>query len=167
MMKIRIPLGVILVSIVLILVIAYSSCSNCQKYVPFSSEMWSNVGKYREGMSVMKPLSYTTYPANANVAGSSMDAYNVANTTTSQGAGPVTSSGGVRLWGFGSDLYSGTDNDKSLDLFGTTPGSSQCFDRSFGLTKSTGPLCTTDAQYRLMTTRGGNATGVSAQIGGR
>jgi hypothetical protein len=83
-----------------------------------------------------------------------------------QGSGQV-SPPGVRVWGFGSNLYSGTDHDRPVDMFGPTPGSIQCFDRSFGLAKSTGPLCTTDNQYRLMTTRGGNAAGVNAQIGGR
>jgi hypothetical protein len=156
-MKIRIPVGVILVAVVLVLVIGFSSCSNCQKYVPYSSNVWSNTSsKFHEGFS--------TYPNHASV--DTLDAQHVANTVTSQGSGLITPSG-VRLWGFGSNLYSGSDNDKPVDMFGPTPGSIQCFNRSFGLSKSTGPLCTTDDQYRLMTTRGGNAAGVNAQIGGR
>jgi hypothetical protein len=158
-MKIRIPFGVIFVAVILILVIAFSSCSDCQKYVPYSSDVWAETSKYREGMT-SKPLSYSSYPNHRSVEGT-MDAVNVANTTTSQGAGPVTSPG-VRLWGFGSNLYSGTDNDAPVDMFGSTPGSTSCgFDKSFGMSKSAGPLCTTDAQYRLMTTRGGNAGSVN------
>jgi len=155
--KIRIPMGVILVAVILMLVIGFSSCSNCQKYVPYSSS--SETSKYHEGM-----MTYSTYPNHASV--DTLDAQNVANTVSNQGSGQVNPPG-VRVWGFGSNLYSGTDHDKPVDMFGPTPGSIQCFNRSFGLAKSTGPLCTTDDQYRLMTTRGGNAGGVNAQIGGR
>lgn len=163
--KIRIPLGVIFVAAILILVIGFSSCSNCQKYVPYSSSVWSNTSKYQEGMtSASKPLTYSTYPNHASV--DTLDAQNVANTVSNQGSGQVIPPG-VRVWGFGSNLFSGTDNDKPVDMFGPTPGSLQCFNRSFGLAKSTGPLCTNDEQYKLMTTRGGNAAGVNAQIGGR
>ena len=153
-MKIRIPIGVIVVALVLLLVIGFSSCSNCKKFVPYSPSVWSPEGKFREGMT-NRSVSYSTYPDNNPVAGT-MDALHVNNTVTTQGAGPANAQG-VRLHGFGSNLFSGSDHDQPVDSFGTDPGSLQCFDRSFGLSKSTGPLCVTDAQYRLLTTRGGNA----------
>lgn len=160
-MKLRIPVGVIVVAVVLFLVIAFSSCSNCQKFVPYAeNNLWSSTSSYHEGMtSYQKPIQYSTYPNNTSV--DVLDALNVANTTTAQGSGAVQSPG-VRLWGFGSNLYSGTDNDKPIDIFGPTPGSTQCVNRSFGLSKSTGPMCITDEQYKLLTTRGGSASSVSA-----
>ena len=161
----KIPLGVIFVAVVLFLVIAFSSCSNCQKYVPYSSNVWSETSSYREGMAQRPPLQYSSYPSHQSLP-ESMNALNVNNSTATQGAGAVQNPG-VRLWGFGSGLYSSTENDKPIDIFGSTPGSLQCFNRSFGLSKSTGPLCTTQEQYDLLTTRGRGAAGVNAQIGGR
>jgi hypothetical protein len=152
----KIPLGVVLVAAVLLAVIAFSSCSHCKKFQPYSPSVWSDVGKF-EGMSDMKATSYSSYPENAVVAGSVLDAFNVANTQTNQGAGPAAD--GVRLWGFGSSLFSSPDNNRSIDMYGPTAGSTTCFGRSFGLSKSTGPLCVNQEQYRLMTTRGQNATG--------
>ena len=155
-MKIRIPVGVILVTIILVLVIGFSSCSNCQKFVPYSPNA-TGASKYQEGMSTIKPLTYSTYPDHVSV--DVLDALHATNTVTAQGSGAVTPPG-VRLWGFGSNLYSGADNETHIDIFGSTPGSIQCFNKtSFGLSKSTGPLCTTGEQYALMTSRGGNATG--------
>lgn len=155
-MKLRIPVGVIVVAAVLLLVIAFSSCSNCQKFVPYSANsVWSTTGTYHEGMATnQKPIAYSSYPTHTSV--DVMDALNVENTTSAQGSGAVQPPG-VRLWGFGSNLFSSSDNDKSIDIFGPTPGATQCFNRSFGLTKSTGPLCITDEQYNLLTTRGGGA----------
>jgi hypothetical protein len=154
-MKIRIPIGVILVAIVLFLVIAFSSCSNCQKFVPYSASVWGeNSAKFREGMTTHIPLTYSSYPENKSI--DKFDAININNLVENQGSGPVTPPG-VRVWGFGSNLFSGTDNDRPVDMFGPTPGSIQCFERSFGLSKSTGPLCTTNEQYKLLTSRGGNA----------
>lgn len=150
----KIPLGVIFVAIVLLLVIAFSSCSDCKKFHPYSPSVWSDKATYSEGMTA----SYSTYPGHAVATGSAMDALHVANTTMAQGAGNVSPSG-VRLWGFGSALFSGPDNNPSIDMYGSTPGSKTCFGRSFGLSKSTGPLCLNQDQYRLMTTRGQNATG--------
>lgn len=158
-MKLRIPVGVIVVAAVLLLVIAFSSCSNCQKFVPYSeNNPWSSTSSYHEGMTTHKPIQYSTYPDNTSV--DVLDALHVSNSTTAQGSGAVQGSG-VRLWGFGSNLYSSADNEKPIDIFGPTPGSVQCINRSFGLAKSTGPLCITDEQYKLLTTRGGSATGVS------
>lgn len=156
-MKIRIPIGVIVVSIVLLLVIGFSSCSNCKKFVPYSPSVWSSESRFREGMTGggANPVSYSTYPDNQSVSGT-MDTHHVNNTVTTQGAGAANPPG-VRLHGFGSALFSGSDNDQSIDSFGPDPGSLQCFDRSFGLSKSTGPLCVTDKQYQMLTTRGGNA----------
>jgi len=152
-MKLRIPVGFIVVVAVLLLVIAFSSCSDCQKFVPYAeNNLWSSTSSYQEGMTSLKPIQYSTYPNNASV--DVLDALHVNNATTAQGSGAVQSPG-VRLWGFGSNLYSGTDNDnKPIDIFGPTPGSPQCVNRSFGLSKSTGPLCITDEQFNLLTTRG-------------
>jgi hypothetical protein len=158
-MKIRVPIGVIIVAVVLFLVIGFSSCSNCQKFVPYGAG--NQYSSFQEGFG---PMMYSSYPNNQSI--DTKDAYNVQNSTTNQGSGPVQPPG-VRLHGFGANLYSGTDNDQPVDMFGSTPGSIQCFDKSFGLAKSTGPLCTTSDQFRLLTTRGGNASGVNAQIGGR
>lgn len=47
------------------------------------------------------------------------------------------------------------------NIGGNTNGSSQCMNRSSGLSNDKGPLCLSDAQIQLLKTRGGNSSGNS------
>jgi len=52
-----------------------------------------------------------------------------------------------------------------LDRYGSTPSGPQCFGRSSGYSKSLGPLCLSQEDARLLSTRGGNITGTDSTIG--
>ena len=149
---------VLTVAVMLLLVIGFSSCSNCQKFVPYSPSDVLHTKFTKEGFS---GIPYSSYPENTSVD----EAIAASNSFTSNSLNASSSLSPVRLWGF-SGLYSSPDNDKPIDMFGPTPGSLQCFNRSFGLAKSTGPLCVNQEQYALLTTRGGNQSGIPAQVGG-
>jgi hypothetical protein len=67
--------------------------------------------------------------------------------------------------GLGTSDYN--NNAFILDQFSSAIGSAECAGKSSGLSNSKGPLCLSDDQKRLLQTRGGNATGMDSQIGGR
>ena len=67
--------------------------------------------------------------------------------------------------GLGTSDYN--NNMFILDQFSSAVGSAECAGKSSGLSNSKGPLCLSDDQKRLLQTRGGNATGMDSQIGGR
>jgi len=52
---------------------------------------------------------------------------------------------------------------KPIDTFSQAVGGLEC--KSYGYTNSKGPLCLDASQIKLLSTRGGNATGVDSQIG--
>jgi hypothetical protein len=56
-------------------------------------------------------------------------------------------------------------NYQPLDRFGSTPSGPQCFGRSSGYSKSLGPLCLSQEDARLLSTRGGNISGNDSTIG--
>jgi hypothetical protein len=53
--------------------------------------------------------------------------------------------------------------EQMLDKFANTDASANCM--GSGLTNSKGSLCLSNEQKQLLSTRGGNATGLDAQIG--
>jgi hypothetical protein len=55
--------------------------------------------------------------------------------------------------------------DKQIDVLANTPGKLTCNGEGSGLSNSMGSLCFTPEQKQLLTTRGGNATGTSTEIG--
>ncbi len=52
-----------------------------------------------------------------------------------------------------------------LDRFGSSSSGSQCFGKSSGYSNSLGPLCLSQEDARLLSTRGGNLTGNDSTIG--
>lgn len=52
-----------------------------------------------------------------------------------------------------------------LDRFGNTPSGPQCFGNSSGYSKSLGPLCLSQEDARMLSTRGGNISGTDSTIG--
>jgi len=52
-----------------------------------------------------------------------------------------------------------------IDRYGKTPGEPSCFGKSMGYSRSTGPLCFTEEDLKLLTTRGGNMGGRDSVIG--
>lgn len=57
------------------------------------------------------------------------------------------------------------DDDNTLDRYGNTPSGPQCFGQSGGYSNSLGPLCFSEEDVRLLSTRGGNISGSDSTIG--
>jgi len=56
-------------------------------------------------------------------------------------------------------------DSKVLDRYSSTPSGPQCFGRSSGYSNSLGPLCLSQEDERLLSTRGGNISGTDSTIG--
>lgn len=98
-------------------------------------------------------VEYSTYPANEN-------------TDTYTGALLDQEKANVeckRVWGYNGLFCSPETGDKPIDPFFNSGSSMNC--EGSGLTKSSGNVCLNEQQRRLLTTRGGNASGGDAQIG--
>jgi len=70
-----------------------------------------------------------------------------------------------KVYGFNGLFCKPYAADIKIDPFADTPGNTSCFGASSGLSNSKGGLCFSDAQKRLLLTRGGNQTGSHAEIG--
>lgn len=57
------------------------------------------------------------------------------------------------------------DDSQMLDRYSHTPSGSQCFGKSSGYSNSLGPLCMSDEDARMLSTRGGNLSGSDSVIG--
>jgi hypothetical protein len=146
-MKVTIGYAVL---IVVILVVIFFSLSSAAAFVPYSpSTLFSKEYKY-EGF---KGGEYTTYPANASI--DSYTSRDIKDTTSGQAC--------KRVWGFDGLLCNPSSSDASIDTFSKASSSTTC--ASSGLTNSTGFLCLDANQSKLMSSRGGNATGRDSQIG--
>jgi hypothetical protein len=56
-------------------------------------------------------------------------------------------------------------DNQLIDRYSQTPASAECVGQSSGYSKSTGGLCMSEEDKRLLSTRGGNATGSDSAIG--
>jgi hypothetical protein len=69
-----------------------------------------------------------------------------------------------KIYGFDGLFCNPESGNKGIDVFYGLPSNSTCLTGS-GLTKSNGNLCLDGAAFKLLTTRGGNATGSSSTDG--
>uniref|UniRef100_A0A6C0KKT1 Uncharacterized protein n=1 Tax=viral metagenome TaxID=1070528 RepID=A0A6C0KKT1_9ZZZZ len=53
----------------------------------------------------------------------------------------------------------------AIDRFGKTPAGPECIGQGSGYAKSVGPLCMSEEDKRMLSTRGGNSTGSDSAIG--
>ena len=53
----------------------------------------------------------------------------------------------------------------TIDRYGKTPSGLECVGQGSGYSKSLGPLCMSEEDKRMLSTRGGNSTGVDSAIG--
>ena len=67
--------------------------------------------------------------------------------------------------GFSSLLTGNYGDEKAIGFMYNNEGSTTC--KSYGYTNSKGNICMSDSDLKLLSTRGGNATGPSDQIGAR
>jgi hypothetical protein len=144
--------------LIVILAVAIFMITSSDSVVPYSKDtLFSNMYNY-EGMENLPP-PLTTQQFNAAVesiktGGDSSDG--------SGAAGPENETRKVE----GFALQPAPFGDPQvLDRFGSTPSGPQCFGKSSGYSKSLGPLCLSQEDARLLSTRGGNISGNDSTIG--
>lgn len=141
----------LLIAIVLFIVIVLSlgySCYNVQPY--YSDTLFSHQFAY-EGFD-LKP---SEFHGNAHISGNAMVGGHHEVVSGNVYSVPVEGFEGLH-----SAPYAET---KPLDIFSQAQGGLEC--KSYGYSNSKGPLCLDATQIKLLSTRGGNATGVDSQIG--
>lgn len=166
----------IYIAIILILVvIIFMTSSTGSTYIPYSKTSYFDQAFPYEGMATLGPVEPKVA---GNVVASPVVAGNTASTS-----GNIL--GDYMTWM--SKLLPTTDNISSkfsvakvegfalqpspynapeiIDRYGKTPGEPSCFGKSMGYSRSTGPLCFTEEDLKLLTTRGGNITGRDSVIG--
>lgn len=143
----------LLIAIVLLIVILISlgcSCYNVQPY--YSDTLFSHQYAY-EGFD-LKPSQF-------DVRGNARPSGNVMVGQQHHAVdGNVHS---IPVEGFQGLLSAPYSESKPLDTFSQAVGGLEC--KSYGYSNSKGPLCLDATQIKLLSTRGGNATGVDSQIG--
>lgn len=105
----------------------------------------------------LSPLSKTTTNT-TNIA----DIYNAATNSIYQNS--QNSATAKKVEGFALQPAPFSDNPV-LDRYGSTPSGSQCFGKSSGYSNSLGPLCFSQEDVKLLSTRGGNISGTDSIIG--
>ena len=140
----------IIVAIVVLIAIIMFSVSTTVN--PYDNSIYEKQYAY-EGFS--NPIHYSTYPNHLAV-----------DQKVNHNIVPLKC--GVQpLWGFGGLFGSPNAPDNTLDMYSTAPGSlsEKCQNLSAGYSNSKGYLCLNADQIKMLTTRGGNQTTCSSQIG--
>jgi hypothetical protein len=131
------------------------------------------------GYSSSKTLTAYPYEGFESVQNAFEKRYSEALTPASPVPGPVPVAGAekkegsiegfepmvqpLKVAGF-SGLQSGAyGSEQAIGFMYNNEGSTTC--KSYGYTNSKGNICMSDSDIKLLTTRGGNATGASDQIG--
>jgi hypothetical protein len=132
--------------VLLIIVIFLSVSMSCSTFKPFSPEMMYN-GKYPYNEGFRSNTAYSTYPENQTVDALGDKFLIPQNNENSC----------MKVNGFNGLVCSPDTVQNPDDIYSTAKGSLDC--KSYGYTNSQGFLCMDDYQVKLLTTRGGNATG--------
>jgi hypothetical protein len=136
-MKINFFRILLVLLLALILLIASTTCDP----VPFSFKNGKGLDGYNyEGY---RNIEYTTYPQHNSIDSKTQNSIDTA------GSDPF-----VKVGTYYGLLSSHSAPSPKLDMFLDTPPKPNCV--SSGLVNSAGPLCLTDEQYKLLSTRGGN-----------
>jgi len=147
-MKVSFQLVVLIAAFLVVMFISMGW--GCSSFVPYSHNS-STLPEYKyEGFS---SIEYTTYPNNASV-----DSYLSHDIVSGPATGPA-----VKVHGYDGLLPSPASTDASIDIFSQAKGDNTC--KSYGYMNSTGFLCMTPDQVKLLTTRGGNMSSGDAVIG--
>ena len=155
----------IAIILLLIVVVFFGSCTG-STYIPYMRTTHFDHAYPYEGMTNVMPPGIS-YPENLenrvapNNEPSSNPLFSWLNSLT--GNAEKTNSV-AKVEGFA--LHPSPLNEPNfIDRFGKTPSDKCCFGRSMGLSRDGGPLCFNDDDLKLLTTRGGNATGGDSVIG--
>ena len=139
-------------------------------YVPYVKTSYFDHAFPYEGMETLETpvasnmatapvVSGNTAPS-TGVFGSSMNLMCKMMSSTPPATTPVVTK--VEGFALQPSPYSASD---MIDRYGKTPSESGCFGKSMGYSRSTGPLCFSDEDLKLLTTRGGNMSGRDSVIG--
>lgn len=175
-MKFR-PVYIAIIVILFIVIVLVSSAGST--FVPYSKDtLFSREFPY-EGM--------VSGPANAGPAASAVpvmqgnaNAGPAMQGNVAESEKPVSMMGTISGWFRGSPSCSSGKCTKVegfalqpapfaespvIDRYGQTPSGPECIGQGSGYSKSLGPLCMSEEDKRMLSTRGGNATGGDSAIG--
>jgi len=161
--------------ILALVVIIFITSSSGSTYVPYIKTSYFDQAFPYEGMATLGPVEApaapvsqvapvvagNTSPATGNIVGDYMKWM----TNLLPSTNDISSTFNVaKVEGFALQP-SPYNAPEMLDRYGKTPGEPSCFGKSMGYSRSTGPLCFTEEDLKLLTTRGGNITGRDSVIG--
>lgn len=158
--------------IFVLFVVIFLSSSVSSTYVPYMKTSYFDHAYPYEGMSNFEtPASFSPNVAVSNQVSGNVAAGNAPSNSymawmTSLLPTAQTKSANTVSKVEGFALQPSPLNEPALiDRFGKTPGDKSCFGKSMGLSRDGGPLCFNSDDLRLLTTRGGNASGGDSVIG--
>jgi len=130
--------------LVVLVILSFTTMGSC-RVTPYSQDlMLTNRYENFRGQS-QRPLEYTSVTDGSEMDGSRM---------------PASAAGGCKkVMGF-QGVYCAANQDPAnpTDIYSQAQGSPSC--ASMGYSNSRGFLCMNDQQVKLLTSRGGNATGM-------
>jgi hypothetical protein len=160
----------IYIAIIFVLIaVIFVSSSSGSNYVPYMKTSYFDHAYPYEGMSNFENVASFTpkdaVPTSGNVAASNSQSSNSYFSWMNSLTGNSKPTNTVaKVEGFA--LQPSPLNEPAmLDRFGKTPSDKSCFGKSMGLSRDGGPLCFNEDDLRLLTTRGGNASGGDSAIG--
>ena len=136
----------VLLIFALFIVILSSISMSCSSFKPFSQEMMYH-GNFPYSNEGFRNTGYSTYPENqsVDVLGDKLINPSLNNNNCE------------KVNGFNGLICSPNSPQNPNDIYSEAKGSLDC--KSYGYTNSKGFLCMDDTQIKLLTSRGGNATG--------
>ncbi len=159
---------------VLILVI-FSLSYTAMKYSPYSPDnLFPRYSEF-EGFDPLSPAVLNSLPTRetflqkksesdkVDVKPAESASWNVPTWLSSlSNSKPAESTKPVKVEGFSQLLQPANYNSEQVvSQFSTLSGNSKCYNKSFSLSNSMGALCFDENGYKLLTTRGGNASAPS------
>jgi hypothetical protein len=150
----KITLFNVLIIILFILVIVSASMLSCSNFQPHHADNVFKKHSDVEGFANNRDmLDYSSKGDNKMVDTNKQYLMNQPNAECK------------KVFGF-DGLYCTPENSgNKLDKIGSSQGSAKCVGKSSGLSNSLGGLCLDDNQKKLLSTRGGNMTAESDDIG--
>jgi hypothetical protein len=159
--------------LIVILVVAILMITSSDSVVPYSKDMlFSNMYKYEGMVNLPPPLTTEQFDALKNEVKNSVSQIGSSSSPTSvskSGANGVSKShsskkDSKKVEGFALQPAP-FGASEVLDRYGSTPSGPQCFGKSSGYSNSLGPLCLSQEDAKLLSTRGGNISGTDSTIG--
>jgi hypothetical protein len=163
--------------IFVLLVIVFMASSSGSTYLPYMKTSYFDQAYPYEGMANLAPVDHVA-SASPVVSDKTAPVKQDAAETATPASGSymnwmsgmlpsmpsMSSAPSAKVEGFA--LQPGAYAASELiDRYGKTPGEPSCFGKSMGYSRSTGPLCFTEEDLKLLTTRGGNVGGRDSVIG--